>query len=241
MTAFPFCGLAMINMTPTHSCWQSFSLGARRWRTFDAYSFSLWHIQDVSLSQHVKGTFERRQRKWTSTLERLGWFFQTSVYFHRKSGGWLSTTGARPLIQLRSRLSGLHSFFFCPELQQPGILTAWSHLILKLLSGCSQSFWDEEWQQAVNWVDCVTVWLKCLEWQKCKLQCFPILKMEIWPCREWGSTNIDFYKNWVSHSGEESVSVLRAWRISHWKRLMTSEMHSGAHLSLQPNPHLVWE
>lgn len=44
----------------------------------------------------------------------------------------------------------------------------------------------------------------------------------------------------VSLSGDQSVSALRAWRISHWERLMTSQMHSGTcHRSPQSSAYPV--
>lgn len=49
-------------------------------------------------------------------------------------------------------------------------------------------------------------------------------------------------KNRVSLSGDQSVSALRAWRISHWVRLMTSRMHSSnRHKSPRSSAFLVWE
>lgn len=66
----------------------------------------------------------------------------------------------------------------------------------------------------------------------------------VFPFGEWGSdhaengeikgvketiVNIDFRKNRVSLSGDQSVSALRAWRISQWKRPMKSQTHSGTH------------
>lgn len=53
---------------------------------------------------------------------------------------------------------------------------------------------------------------------------------------------IDFHENWVSLSEDQSLSALRAWRISQWVRLMTSRMHSGnRHRSPQTSANLVWE
>lgn len=40
-------------------------------------------------------------------------------------------------------------------------------------------------------------------------------------------TNIDFRTNRVSLSRDQLLSALRARSISHWKRLMASQMHSG--------------
>lgn len=59
-------------------------------------------------------------------------------------------------------------------------------------------------------------------------------------CRKWSSNDvqivtIDFHQNGenVAVVGARTDSALRAGRISHWKRLMTSHMNSGCQHSLQ--------
>lgn len=54
--------------------------------------------------------------------------------------------------------------------------------------------------------------------------------------------HIDFHENRVSLSEDQSLSALRARRISHWVRLMTSPVHSASrHRSAQTCANLVWE
>lgn len=56
----------------------------------------------------------------------------------------------------------------------------------------------------VKWMDCITVWLKRLWWQKWKwwyISFWRHLRVGIWPCSEWRNwgwyknINIDFHKN----------------------------------------------
>lgn len=63
-------------------------------------------------------------------------------------------------------------------------LPVWVQLILNLETGCSQSQ-DEEWQGDVTSVECITVWFKWLEWQKCKWLCASPFEVEICPRRQW--------------------------------------------------------
>ncbi len=163
------------------------------------------------------------------------------------SSGWLSATGAQPLIQLRPQ-TFMTAFFFCPKLQQPGIT------LREELDRVNPTYFQSAVRKqsvALRWR--VTARCEFNGLHYCLAQAIIMTEMEIMvfflfeDVSVWRSdhaenggikggevqiVNIDFHQNREKVTLRGSVSFcLEDYEDKKERRLMTSQMNSGSHHS----------